>query len=261
MKLTRAARLSVLAAILLAAFAFVLSRPPLRQDPSYHRMADERTMLGLPNALNVLSNLPFAVVGVFGLVQVFRRGSLLQEERWPYAAVFGGTLLTAFGSSYYHLAPDNTRLVWDRLPMTIAFMGLVAAVLAERVSVRLSRLLFVPLLVLGASSVAYWHWSEVLGAGDLRPYVLVQFGSLLAIVLLIALFPEGGRGTRFLVAALFAYAAAKALEEADRPIFDLIRVVSGHSLKHIAAALSVSCLVAMVIHRNKTATMQVFHDK
>lgn len=225
-------------------------QPKIPQDPAYHRMADERTLLGIPNALNVLSNAPFAVVGVLGLAQVFRRRSNVADgERWPYAAVFGGTLLTAFGSSYYHLAPDNARLVWDRLPMTLAFMGLVAALLAERVSVPLSRALLGPLLATGAASVAYWYWSELGGAGDLRPYVVVQFGSLLAIVLMLALFASERPGTRLLAAGLVAYGAAKVLEAADRPIFALGHVVSGHTLKHIVAALGVACIVAMLAKR------------
>jgi hypothetical protein len=91
-------------------------------------------------------------------------------ERWPYAALFAGTALTAIGSAYYHLAPGNWPLVWDRLPMTVGFMGLLTAVLAERVGHRIARRLFVPLVVFGAASVAYWYRSEGRGAGDLRPY-------------------------------------------------------------------------------------------
>jgi hypothetical protein len=241
----------------LGAGVLVLMRPPIPQDPGYHEMADQRPALGMANGLNVLSNLPFALVGLSGLVVTFRRQGAPFEDpwvRWPYAAVFGGTALTAVGSAYYHLAPDNARLVWDRLPMTLAFMGLVAAVVAERVSVGASRVLFVPLLLAGAGSVAYWRWSELQGVGDLRPYVLVQFGSLVAVAVLVAVYPGREGDSRCLAAALLAYGCAKGLESADRWILDVGHVVSGHTLKHVAAAAGVGCLAAMLRARRSRAS-------
>jgi hypothetical protein len=234
-----------------AVMAAVVLQPPIPQPLSYHEMADQRTLLGIPNALNVLSNLPFAVVGVLGLAVIFKAGSGSRLfhgpwERWPYAALFGGIALTSVGSTYYHLAPDNARLVWDRLPMTVGFMGLLTAVLAERVNLRLARWLFVPLVVVGGASVGYWYWSEVEGAGDLRLYLLVQFGSLLTIVLLLVLYPARYAGARYLIAGLIAYAAAKVFEIADEAVFALGRIISGHTLKHLVAAGGVGCLVGML---------------
>src|ERR1700753_3465149 len=111
---------------------------------SYHSFADRSSFLGIPNFGDVVSNLPFAVVGVWGLFFLFhsrlnpKQGRFIdQREIWPYSFVFAGLLLTAFGSSYYHLSPNNARLVWDRLPMTITFMSLVAAVIVERIDLRL----------------------------------------------------------------------------------------------------------------------------
>lgn len=236
-----------------AAVVLLFARPPIAQDPAYHRMADQRTLVGIPNCLDVVSNLPFAVVGLLGLAALFRRGSagILDDPwtRWPYATLFAGATLTAFGSAYYHLAPDNARLVWDRLPMTLAFMGLLAAVIAERIGPRAGRLLFVPLLALGAGSVVYWYRSELGGAGDLRPYALVQFGSLLVIVLLLGLHPARAGGAAYLWAGLAAYAAAKGLELADRQIFAMGEIVSGHTLKHLAAAGAIGCIKAMLASR------------
>jgi hypothetical protein len=248
---------SVVIAVL-GTVAAMIAAPPLAQPPAYHNMADQRSWLGMANALNVLSNLPFAVVGVLGLVAIF--GSNARRvpfhdawERWPYAALFAGVALTTVGSSYYHLAPDNARLVWDRLPMTLGFMGLLTAVLAERVSLPLARRVFGPLLAVGAASVVYWYWSELRGAGDLRPYLLVQFGSLLVIILLITLYPTQYGGGRYLLAGLVAYAVAKGFELADAQIFELGRIVSGHTLKHLVAAGGVACLVAMLRARALTA--------
>lgn len=233
-----------------AVLAVVLLQPPMSQPLSYHNMADQRTLLGIPNALNVLSNVPLAFVGALGLVAVFKPGSrhVFEHpwERWPYAALFTGVALTSIGSSYYHLAPDNARLVWDRLPMTLGFMGLSTAVLAERVNLRLARRLFVPLLVTGGGSVAYWYWSEVHGAGDLRPYLLVQFGSLLVVALVLVLYSSRYAGGRYLAAGLAGYAAAMLFETADAAIFAMGRITSGHTLKHLVAAGAVGCVVVML---------------
>src|SRR5688572_15108315 len=144
-----------LAGALLAILVALLFTPPIPQDPTYHQFADQRTLVGVPHALNVLSNLPFALVGVAGLLTTFHRWTRFRFpwERWPYAALFAGVALTAVGSSHYHLAPDSARLVWDRLPMTIGFMGFLTATIAERISVRAAWTLFVPLLAFGAASV------------------------------------------------------------------------------------------------------------
>jgi hypothetical protein len=220
-------------------------------------MADARSCLGIPNCLNVVSNLPFAIVGVLGLAVVFRwrmdpaRPFRDPWERWPYAALFGGVALTALGSAYYHLAPDNARLVWDRLPMAVGFMALLTALLTERVSLRLGQRLFGPLLLFGTGSVAYWYWTELQGRGDLRLYVFVQYGSLLLIALLVLLYPARYPGTRYLVGALVAYAGAKWFEAVDERIFALGGLVSGHTLKHIAAAGAVACLIGMLRARRQ----------
>jgi hypothetical protein len=159
----------------------VLLAPRTPQPLSYHHFADQRPWLGIANFSDVASNLPFAIFGIWGLWFLLRLTP--QEtacrfadvrERWFYVLVFLGFLLTAAGSSYYHLAPDNDRLVWDRLPMTIVFMSLVAAVIAERTSVRVGRWLWPVLLAIGILSVLQWHWSEMRGAGHLRFYAAVQ---------------------------------------------------------------------------------------
>jgi ceramidase len=220
-----------------------LAVPRVAQDPAYHQFADTRPLLGIPNGLNVLSNVPFAMVGLAGLVAVARMGAW---ERWPYAALFAGVALTSVGSAYYHFAPDNWTLVWDRLPMTVGFMGLLTAVLSERVSHRLARALFVPLLVFGAASVVYWYWSEVRGVGDLRPYALVQFGSLVVILMALLGSPSRHGDDRFLYWALGAYLLAKVFESADAAIFEAGRIVSGHTVKHVVAAAALWFIVVMI---------------
>ncbi len=223
--------------------------PRIAQDPAYHQFADTRPLLGIPNSLNVLSNVPFAIVGLAGLVAAFRMRSW---ERWPYATLFAGVAFTSIGSAYYHLAPDNWTLVWDRLPMTVGFMGLLTAVLAERVSARAARTLFVPLLVFGAASVVYWYWTEVRGVGDLRPYALVQFGSLLVILIALLASPSRYNDDHYFYLGLSAYVLAKVFEYADASIYSAGHIVSGHTIKHLMAAVGPWFLVVMLHKRAMT---------
>src|SRR5205814_9093241 len=129
--------------------------PPMPQRLSYHAFADCRAFWSIPNALNVLSNLPFLVAGGLGLARVARGGGnfIDPREALPYLVFFLGALLTSFGSAWYHLAPDNGRLVWDRLPMTLGFAGLVSAAWAERADSRVGLRLLWPLMIIGALSV------------------------------------------------------------------------------------------------------------
>jgi len=149
-------------AALMATVVFVL--PPVPQPKTYHQFADQRTHFGIANFADVTSNLPFAVVGVWGLVFLLRSKSkeraahfLDPRERRPYVFVFAGLLCTAAGSSYYHLQPDNSRLVWDRLPMAIVFMSMVGAVITERISLRAGLWLLPVLIAIGAGSVFEWY--------------------------------------------------------------------------------------------------------
>jgi hypothetical protein len=232
--------------------------PRIPQPQSYHLFADRRCFLGVPNFGNVVSNLPFAAIGVWGLVFLlrsrFNKARLFLDEReiWPYLFAFAGLLLTAFGSSFYHLSPDNARLVWDRLPMTITFMSIVSAVITEHVNLRLGLRLLPILLFGGLTSVLQWYWSETRGVGDLRFYAAVQAYSALLILLALFLPRRYTRGSD-LGLVLGFYALAKALELFDMPIFSALRVVSGHTLKHVAAAAAGFCILRMLQKRRPIA--------
>ncbi len=154
-----------------------------------------------------------------------------------YHILFAGVLLTAFGSAWFHLAPDNDTLFWDRLPMTIAFMSLVAIIVGEHISERLGRSLLWPLLAVGAISVIYWDYSEAQNAGDLRLYGLVQFLPMLLIPAILLVYESVFDRTRFIWILFVLYALAKAFELLDAPLYSLGELVSGHSIKHLCAAL------------------------
>jgi hypothetical protein len=201
----------------------LLVLPPLTQDQSYHQFADQRTIFGIPNFWNVVSNLPFLAVGVAGLRR-FRND--------PATVVFFlGVLLTGVGSSYYHWDPNDDTLFWDRLPMTLSFGAILALVVAERVSVRAGAILLWPALATGLFSLLLWRWT-----GDLRLYFWVQFFPGLAVVLLFLLCPPKFTGTNYWIIAGVLYALAKIFEFTDHRIYSVGSLLSGHTLKHFAAA-------------------------
>jgi len=246
--LSKAPLLLLAVAIVIATIAHLL--PPIPQPAAYHNFADQRSFLGIPNFGDVVSNLPFALVGLCGLIFLRkpRPEKLNDRERQLYLIMFADLILTAFGSAYYHLAPGNARLVWDRIPIMMVFMALLAAVIAERVSVRAGLWLFPILEAAGIGSVLVWRAGELHGHGDLRFYAAVQVYAIL-ILLLLLLFPaKYTRGSDFAVVVGF-YILAKILEESDRQVFALGHVVSGHTLKHLAAATAGYWILRMLQKR------------
>ena len=141
--------LIILTAVL--AVGSILTQGPFPQDVSYHLFVDTREIWSIPNFWNVVSNIPFAIVGLLGLYKLRTPGKpgILDETGTAYTLLFFGTFLVSFGSVYYHLAPDNQTLVWDRLPMTIAFMALFSIIISEFISVRSGKALLLPLILAG----------------------------------------------------------------------------------------------------------------
>jgi hypothetical protein len=231
---------------LILAYPFV---PRIPQPQSYHNFADHRSFLGIPNFGDVASNVLFAVFGACGLIFLATRASrprfIDQRERWPYFVIFLGLLWTAFGSAYYHLAPDNARLVWDRLPMTLVFMPLVAAMIMERLSIAWGLVLLPILLAVGVASVVQWNLSELHGIGDLRFYGAVQLYAVLAVFVLMFV-PSRYTRSADLAWVIALYVLAKIFETADRWIFGLGNIVSGHTLKHLAAGAAGYWLLRML---------------
>jgi hypothetical protein len=229
----------LLLALALAMTLAVAAQPPIHQPLAYHRFADARTLLGVPNFWNVLSNLPFALVGLAGLAWMAKHAARVERElRAAWWVLFLGVALVALGSGWYHLDPRNATLVWDRLPMTLAFMAFFAIILGEHIDLRLAKLALWPLLLAGVASVLYWRATD-----DLRPYALVQFLPVLLIPLVLLLYPRRGSGVVWV--ALACYVLAKALEHFDAPIYAALgHGISGHSIKHVAAAAAMAALLA-----------------
>lgn len=221
---------------MVASLVGLLLVAPVSQDQSYHQFADQRTLLGIPNFWNVLSNLPFMALGAAGLWKFHRDPAT--------TVLFLGILLTGFGSAYYHWDPSDRTLFWDRLPMTLGFMAILSVTIEERVDARAGALLLWPLLALALFSLLLWRWT-----GDLRLYVWVQFFPYFALLSLILLFPPKQSGTSYWVIAAALYAIAKVLEFYDEKIYSAGSILSGHTLKHFAAAAA--CLAILIYYQTR----------
>jgi hypothetical protein len=243
--LVRRQWLLVLLTLAAIAAAFLIS--PIPQDPAYHLFVDQRALFGLPNFWNVLSNIGYLAVGIFGFVRLVRvRAPILRRA---YLTFCIAVTLVAFGSAWYHYAPSNASLVWDRLPMAPGFMALFAVVLGERVSWRLAQQMLWPLVIIGVGSVLYWAWTESRGAGDLRLYGLVQFLPVALMPLLLLLFPGNARTARWLWWTFAGYVAAKLAEYFDLSIYHALGI-SGHSVKHLVSSVAVLFAVFAMLEMN-----------
>jgi Ceramidase len=237
----------VLVLLMLAPLCYLLFLygAPILQDRSYHGFADTRTYFGLQNFANVVSNLPFLLVGLVGAFWCYRHPDEGATRSWM--VFFLGVALVFFGSGYYHRAPDDESLLWDRLPMTLAFMGLFTALVSEHLGAKVERALLVPSILMGIASVIWWKHS-----GDLRVYVWVQFAPLLAIPFVIAAFPGRYTHRHYLIYGVACYALAKAAEFYDYGFYALSgNAISGHTLKHVLAAAAPLCVYLMLRQRER----------
>ncbi len=240
--------------IVIVALAAIL--PPIAQSESYHQFVDQRLYFGIPNFLNVVSNLAFLLIGVAGVVFIGRSFGLnrypsfvTKVECWPYLILFLSIAMVCLGSAYYHWAPNNAGLLWDRLPIACGVTALLAATIVDRVSVKAGLILTPVLVFLGLASVLHWYWSELQGTGNLNFYIVVQFYSLLLVIVLSIVCPS--RYTRgsdiYIVVAM--YGLSKVAEKLDAEIYALGQLISGHTLKHLLAAAAVYWIFRMLVKR------------
>jgi hypothetical protein len=233
---------ALLLAVAVAAIAGMFAVDPIRQDLAYHAFADQRRLVGVPHALNVLSNVGFLIAGAWALVRVARAGL----DRWERVAghTFAlGLVLTGLGSAWYHLVPGSATLVWDRLPLSTLFPVVFAVVIGDRVNVAAGRALLAPLALGAIASVLWWQRTD-----DLRAYAVAQFLPMVLIPLMLVLLP-GHRPVASLVAGIALYAAAKLAEAGDHALFALGGLVSGHTLKHLMSAAAAVLIVLWLAPR------------
>jgi hypothetical protein len=218
-----------------------------------HDFADRRGAWGIPCAADVLSNLPFALFGLWGLVRLVRWPDAGPPAARACAALFfGGLVLTAVGSSIYHAHPDDAGLLWDRGAMAVAFAGLLGLAACERVSARAGRGLAALALAGGLLAVAHWRTT-----GDVLPWGVLQFGGMLLVLVLATLRPVAGALGLRLGAVVLVYAAAKAFEMADVAVFEFTRgLMSGHTLKHLLASLAALPVLAAFAHGRASCVLR-----
>ena len=216
---------------------------PISQDKHYHCFANEVKYGLIMNFWNVVSNMGFVMIGIYGVLVLPIKG----KERLLIFSLFLGILATGIGSAYYHFTPNNHTLVWDRIPMTIIFSSFFCIVYAKLIDRCTAYLIWLFELVLGIYSVFYWQYSESIGAGDLRLYAIVQFLPMLLLVIMIILrFQQSRFVLNTLVAIIFWYGIAKFFEHYDHQLFDLTHTFSGHPLKHLAATVATFYMISMV---------------
>jgi hypothetical protein len=235
----------VLYGLTIASLVALLPLPPLLQNQAYHQFADQRELFGIPNFWNVVSNLPFIAVAPVGLLRSHRDATT--------TVLFAGIFLTGFGSSYYHLDPNDSTLFWDRLPMTICFAAILSAVVEERVDAHAGAMLF-------AAAVGHRHFQPFAMALD-RRFAALCLGAVLSFPFLSLPWSSSSHyfrrnipGTRYWVIAAALYALAKLLEFFDEKIFSFGAIVSGHTPKHLAAAAASLAILRLLQTRRPIIT-------
>ncbi len=233
MDLSLRAREALFLSPLILMLAVACWLPPLTQAVDYHEFADHRAWGCLPYAIDVLTNLPFALCGVWGLLSLANPTTVQGTQRHMAQLFFWGLVITALCSTWYHLSPTNERLTVDRYGMTVAFAGVMGLAVSGRISERAGLMCGVASLVLGAMSA--WVWLEY---GNLTPWAVYQFAGM-AWLLALQLLPRQPTALSISwMSVVGIYAVAKLLELADHPVYEFTGWVSGHSLKHIVASLA-----------------------
>ncbi|MBI1889385.1 MAG: alkaline phytoceramidase [Burkholderiales bacterium] len=239
--------------VTLGAAIAMLLHGPIAQLPHYHDFADQHAWLGVPNAADVLSNLGFFVVGVWGLARL-RSAAPTLPGLSGYRLFLIALVLTAAGSGFYHLAPDNDRLLWDRLPIALACAGLLAGVRTQtHGGAKYDVQLFASAAVV---SVFWWYITERNGAGDLRPYLLLQALPLVLIPLWLWIYRSPRIDWIYFGGAIVLYIAAKAAELHDHGILQTTGIISGHTLKHLLATGAAATLTARITFTTNRLSFQ-----
>ncbi|MDF1695337.1 MAG: hypothetical protein P1U56_05880 [Saprospiraceae bacterium] len=247
-------RYLIILSVFIVFVGILLYLDPVPQDLNYHDFADQRYQFGVPNFWDVMSNVPMFFLGSYGLYLSLRNFSLRPDivaKLIPLILCLG--IFTAcFGSMYYHWAPDNNTLVWDRLPMTLMFMPIFSLLLYDFVGKRVGQYAFWILVPFGVFSIYYWQYTESIGQGDLRFYVFVQFFPMVIAPFILWLFPKKTTYVKYIVYILAWYVVAKLCEQYDDAIFDALGFWSGHTIKHLVGAISLYYILKLIVAWEKT---------
>ena len=179
---------------------------------SYHNFSDKRTILGIPNGINVLSNIVFIFLAIY----------LLQKKKSNLLSIY--LILLAIASSYYHLNPSDDTLFWDVLMIATTSM-----IIFTMMSGTKNGEIF---YLFGILSVIYWKMT-----GDLRLYLIILIGLPLYIVLK---YYKDITLRKYVITFIITFTLARLFEHNDHFIYKITNnTISGHTLKHIFAGLSI----------------------
>jgi hypothetical protein len=237
--------------------ALLVARGPIAQFSGYHAFADQSVLFGVPHGADVLSNIGFALVALWGLLRLW---PMHGPGRHGYRLFLMALLMTAAGSALYHLAPGDARLVWDRIPIALACAGLMTAVRAECLQKCSSLADSVLLGIFAVLSVLWWYVTGPGGTGDLRPYLLMQGLPLVLIPLWQFIYGAPRRDKLAFGIALALYVFAKLAELSDHALLDALGVVSGHTIKHLLATAAAAVLVARLVERQRAPRSQELRE-
>lgn len=243
------AKISFLCLSIITPLILLYMGDPITQNLEYHNFADQRSFLQINNFFDVLSNIAFLIFGTLGI----KSAKKFKTYKASWMVFLVGVLLVAPGSAFYHWNPNNFTLIWDRLPMTIGFMGIFTAIVCEVFKLKKEVLILVILNILGMYSVIHWQIFD-----DLRLYYWIQLTPLLTIILISFLFKNESILPLYLAGAFGFYVLAKITEKKDVEIFmATYEVISGHTIKHLLAAVAVFLLYKM---KTKTESLAISKD-
>ena len=241
----------ILAATFFIAVIALIIKGPIPQEPAYHNFADKCNILGIPNFMNVITNLPFLFIGIAGITVTSKASQSEKRLKIISITLFIGFILLFFGSSYYHYQPSHFSLIFDRIPILVIIMSLLSIFIYDYFGASAGKKYFYFLNLMGVASIIYWYHTELLGNGDLRLYILLQFYPLVSIPLILWLYKAPYNYTGEVICIFIAYAIARITEGLDKEIFSLTGFISGHSLKHIFMAVAGGFIVLMTKNRFK----------
>ncbi len=227
---------------------------PIPQDQNYHHFADQRMFFGIPNFLNVITNLPFAIFGLPGL-WIVRDIKETKLKHISFTMFTGFLLLVTLGSGYYHLWPGNETLVYDRIPITIILMSFFSFLIYDLIDRKKGFNAFFILNTVGIMSVIYWKITEHANHGDLRWYGMVQFFPVIAIPLMLLLYKSSFDYHKQVIPIFIFFGVAKFAEMFDKEIYQMLHdTASGHSLKHLLMVAAEYGMVILISRRVKLSS-------
>jgi len=238
-------------------FLLLLFASPITLPEDYHNFADQRSLFLIPNFLDVVSNVPFAVLGIYGVCYLARnkRGTYSRDfiTKLPFLGFFLAIIFVMLGSGYYHWAPADGPLLYDRVPIVIAFMCLFSGFISDRLNSVSFVLYGMPCLIVFSLGTLGWDLFHAAKGGDLRFYLFVQVCPIVILPIICRLYPRARLTTeKHLWQMISWYVLAKFFEYFDSHIFRLtLETLSGHTLKHLAASMAVVSVICMLRHKMK----------